>query len=369
MSNGRLTLLWTLWATALLSGADPAAGDVSGKWRFTIGNQPPTIVDVTDSAGVVSFTLLGVPFSGPNLTTLSAPASPPGLPCPSTAGGLLLAGQRHLRNTLLSTINPPTCSGVPVGAPLYADRCSCFDGNAADGDGCSAACQIEACFTCTGMPSVCTPSANGAACDDGRDCTGGETCSAGICGGGAALPNCTDISGTWLLHLSSPTLGESDTTAVYTQRNGYIEEAGGGVGEIDTATGDFSYWSPPFVGTPCVGPSVDGSVAADGMTLSAARNEPSALPSCIGELVSVTGTRCGNGTVDSGEACDDGDADNGDGCSAACALEPCWSCSGAPSVCAPADGGACDPDDACLTSGTCAAAPAAAGRRWSAPRA
>lgn len=366
MSNGRLRLVWTLCATVLSAGATSAAADVSGKWRFTIGNQPPTIVDVTDSAGVVSFTLLGVPFSGPSLTTLSSPPSPPGLPCPSYTRGFLLAGERHLRSTLTTTINPPTCSGAPVVGPLYGDRCACFDGNAADGDGCSAACQIEACFTCAGMPSVCTPSANGAACDDGRDCTGGETCSAGVCSGGAALPSCSDISGTWRLHVFSEEYAiDYDETAVFTQRDGYIEVTGGGVGEIDTATGAFSYYYPPvqpYISSPvCAGPSVVGSVAADGLTLTGGRSEPSELPSCLGALLDVTGTRCGNGTVDSGEACDDGDADNGDGCSAACALEPCWSCSGDPSVCAPANGGACDPADACLSGGTCSGGACAGG--------
>ena len=58
----------------------------------------------------------------------------------------------------------------------------CDDGNLADGDCCSATCQFE-----TGS------------CDDSLFCTTGETCSAGLCGGGSAVTGddgvpCTDDS-------------------------------------------------------------------------------------------------------------------------------------------------------------------------------
>jgi cysteine-rich repeat protein len=60
----------------------------------------------------------------------------------------------------------------------------CDDGNTFDGDGCSSQCTIESCFTCTGQPSRCSPSAAGTACDDHNACTVGETCDgAGGCGG------------------------------------------------------------------------------------------------------------------------------------------------------------------------------------------
>ncbi|MBI1816313.1 MAG: DUF4215 domain-containing protein [Deltaproteobacteria bacterium] len=56
----------------------------------------------------------------------------------------------------------------------------CDDGNTVDGDGCSATCQIETCYRCTGAPSACTPN-DGAACDDGLFCNGADTCSGGSC--------------------------------------------------------------------------------------------------------------------------------------------------------------------------------------------
>jgi cysteine-rich repeat protein len=42
---------------------------------------------------------------------------------------------------------------------------------------------------------------------------------------------------------------------------------------------------------------------------------------------------CGDGTITLPEACDDGGVLDGDGCSAACTVEPGWSCTGQPSAC------------------------------------
>jgi len=43
---------------------------------------------------------------------------------------------------------------------------------------------------------------------------------------------------------------------------------------------------------------------------------------------------CGNGVLDPGEQCDDRNIQSGDGCSSTCQIEPGWSCTGSPSVCA-----------------------------------
>ncbi len=63
---------------------------------------------------------------------------------------------------------------------------------------------------------------------------------------------------------------------------------------------------------------------------------------------------CGNGVVDAGESCDDGNGRNGDGCSGTCVLEPCWTCTGTPNVCVPADGVPCDDGLFCNGTDTCA---------------
>ncbi len=74
------------------------------------------------------------------------------------------------------------------GDGALAEGESCDDGNAVDGDGCSASCTIEDGFTCEGEPSVCTEQvaglecgdgvvASSEACDDGNT-TDGDGCSA-----------------------------------------------------------------------------------------------------------------------------------------------------------------------------------------------
>lgn len=60
----------------------------------------------------------------------------------------------------------------------------CDDNNLTSGDGCSAACRIEPCHTCTGAPSICTTLPLGTACGSSSDteCTNPDTCNAtGTC--------------------------------------------------------------------------------------------------------------------------------------------------------------------------------------------
>ena len=64
-----------------------------------------------------------------------------------------------LWDTRIAAFQFPTC-GAP--GPVCGDGTItppeiCDDGNADDGDGCSALCQVEPGFVCTGQPSVCTP--------------------------------------------------------------------------------------------------------------------------------------------------------------------------------------------------------------------
>jgi len=61
---------------------------------------------------------------------------------------------------------------------------------------------------------------------------------------------------------------------------------------------------------------------------------------------------CGDGVLDAGEECDDDNSASGDGCTR-CAIDLCYSCSGAPSLCAPDDLLPCDDGDACTASDHC----------------
>lgn len=81
--------------------------------------------------------------------------------------------------------------GHTAGIAIFDVRCgdgivdpgeACDDGNNASGDGCWTGCVIEGCWACAGSPSVCAP-ADGISCDDGNECTAGDTCAGGTCGG------------------------------------------------------------------------------------------------------------------------------------------------------------------------------------------
>jgi cysteine-rich repeat protein len=116
-------------------------------------------------------------------------------------------------------------------------RCECFDGNQSDGDGCDAECRVEPCFTCTPEPSVCTPSADASPCDDRKDCTTGETCSAGVCANGSTVDPCVDLTGNWRLldeNISTGDRLELDTS--FTQRNGVVLNATE-IGNVEPTTG------------------------------------------------------------------------------------------------------------------------------------
>lgn len=85
----------------------------------------------------------------------------------------------HVYAAPLLTVRRRTCGDATVDAGE-----TCDDGNRVAGDGCSALCDVEPCWTCDALPSVCTP-ADGVACDDGDPCTTGDVCAAGTC---AAAP-------------------------------------------------------------------------------------------------------------------------------------------------------------------------------------
>lgn len=237
---------------------------------------------------------------------------------------------------------PPTFSGF---TGIIAARCTCDDGNLADGDGCSSRCQVEPCWTCTGDPSTCSPSPDGSACEDGSVCTTQETCAGGTCGGGSVVSPCVDMTGPWLSNGSRGPANPYQLTSYVTQRGTDlivrdVSDVARVAGTIDPATGAFDVriartsQPPDSCGEgfdTLIGSATSLAYAASGTS----RRPRPAQPSICDSLVwTETGTRCGNNALDPGETCDDGNVISGDGCSASCAVETCWHCTGIPSTCA-----------------------------------
>jgi cysteine-rich repeat protein len=70
---------------------------------------------------------------------------------------------------------------------------TCDDANRSDGDGCSAGCIVETCWTCTGFPSICTVAAAGSSCpDDGNPCTDDACTGTGVCAHANNTAPCPD---------------------------------------------------------------------------------------------------------------------------------------------------------------------------------
>ncbi len=146
---------------------------------------------------------------------------------------------------------------------------ACDDGNEAAGDGCDAACAVEAGFSCQGAPSVCA-----IVCGDGvkggdEDCDDGNTTP-----GDGCAADCLTEPG----YACSGEIGQLSACAAV---------CGDGL----------------VVGSE----TCDDSNAKDGDGCSAA---------CQFEA------SCGNKVLEPGESCDDGNTTSGDKCSGACQVEP-----------------------------------------------
>jgi cysteine-rich repeat protein len=342
--------------------ATTAAADITGKWHISPLGIADRFVDIVQTGSALSITFTGssLPpetFAG-TITGNDFTVGDPTL-CVTLSGRTLPSG-----NTLDGQlVGVPPC--FPNGGKLEfaATRCTCFDGNSTDGDGCSAECEVEPCFTCAGDPSVCTPSADGAACDDGNICTTGETCSAGLCGNGSPVIPCVNLTGAWHLHevginfIGQPVVGDSNQTI--SQRGAdliFNPESPTYVGTIDPATGVFDTRTSSgciLFNSGAFDP-LTGTAAADGNSFVASGYLSfDANQSCEHDVdftVAATRSTCGNGIIETGETCDDNNQVAGDGCDADCQVETCYVCSGAPSVCGFAPNGtSCGPSDACTT--------------------
>ncbi len=290
----------TLVALAvLLAAATSTASDLTGKWRFEYGNTSAEFVDVIDVAGAIS------------LTVSSVPGIPGEIPYSGTLAGSTLA--------LTGTgCGPPSCSlnaTVLFGESYFdgrfqeefsvvrvlANRCECFDGNTADGDGCDATCRIEPCFTCAGIPSSCSPTADGGSCSDGSACTTADICTAGVCNGASVTP-CVDLSGLWDTTEVSEVGPISERVVRIEQRDTFVLFRDGAAGNprqfgtIIPATGVFSL-AEPQLPIFCSGTDpLSGSAALDGQTFEASGSRGSVTILCAPLSYALTGTRQCPGT-------------------------------------------------------------------------
>jgi cysteine-rich repeat protein len=198
--------------------------------------------------------------------------------------------------------NDPVCV---CGNGIIDPAEDCDDGNAVDGDCCSATCQFEP---------------EGSPCPDGEFCNGDETCD----GGGTCLAgtpvDCSDGVG-----CTDDSCDEADDVCVNDPNDLNCPDDGlfCNGDEFCDAVSDCS-----FTGDPCEA----GTICDD------------ATDTCE----PLEG--CGDGIIEPpGEECDDSNILDGDCCSALCQFEP----AGSPCP----DGAFCNGDETCNGAGTCEAVP------------
>jgi cysteine-rich repeat protein len=182
-------------------------------------------------------------------------------------------------------------NGIVCGDGDIATSEVCDDGNTDDGDGCSAACEFEKGWDCSGTKvTVCIEK-----CSDGL-VVGKEKCDDG---------NTTKGDGC------------SDTCTV---DNGYTCEG-----------------APSQCGTVCGDGILAGKEECDDQNASTADGCSDLCKvekgwTCVGQP-STCMTSCGDGILAGAEACDDHNFLPGDGCDDACLVEQFWTCTGEPSTC------------------------------------
>ncbi len=189
---------------------------------------------------------------------------------------------------------PPVCAPpVGCGNGVLEPGEACDDGNNMNGDGCTAACQIE----------------------DGNPCATNDECSSGVCDMNEAPPLCEPAG-----------------------------SCGNGVLDAPESCDDGNLTTGDGCSNLCL--LEDGEPCANNAQCE------STICDTVGSNTCELANRCGNGALEASEACDDGNAEAGDGCNAECLFElgngPCTDhaqCES--SICDTAGSNTCEPANSC----------------------
>jgi cysteine-rich repeat protein len=238
---------------------------------------------------------------------------------------------------------------------------TCDDGNGVPGDGCSAACGVEAGYVCAGAPSVCTPiCGDGIAvgdepCDDGDpDETDGCTslCVVGAPCTTAELPGADRLA---VDPLTGHCYAAFDDTATTFADAAQACLAGGGylatitsAGEAGVVDAILGAGQSPWIGAQDDANDTDAvfdwvtteawnfvrfaagepddsgeCVHVTGVTGEWADADCASTTSAVGALCEVAPVACGDSVIQAsqGEECDDANTTSGDGCSVTCQVD------------------------------------------------
>ena len=237
---------------------------------------------------------------------------------------------------------PPICAPpMGCGNGLLEAGEGCDDGNNMNGDGCTAACEIEDGNPCVAdgecasgvcdmneVPPICEPAGScgngvidaGESCDDGNLMTG-DGCSS-VCLLEDGEP-CTDNA--QCVSAICDSVDSNSCEPANTCGNGALE-AGEACDDGNASAGDGC--NPQCLLELGAGPCNNGAQCGSGVC-----NTMAAAPVC------AVPVGCGNGVLNDNEVCDDGNLLPGDGCSDSCTLKNEWRGGGGCTVSPDSDSG------------------------------
>jgi len=206
---------------------------------------------------------------------------------------------------------------------------ACDDGNAAPGDGCDAACQIEYGFVCDQAPSMCTALSDGEICERPFRLTPGEAIVTDLADANADLG-------------SSFSCGPDQPDHIYV-----VDVPSGGsvtvqVRSTESATVALATGCEAMHANECI---ENADIYDETARLTWDNTAPDTRPLYVRVasrrsarttvVASIKNAVCGDGIIDPIEGCDDANSMSGDGCSDTCQPESGYGCSSTPSICLP----------------------------------
>lgn len=191
----------------------------------------------------------------------------------------------------------------------------CDDGNPTGADGCSATCQVEPGWRCTGLPSSCERLCGNGAIDAGEQCDGvdlgGATCaSLGFVGGTLLCAQCSYDTSACI----APACGDGILSAGEECDDNNTNSGDGCNAACNVESGWECAGEPSLCRRLCGNGAIDAGEQCDGPNLGGAscvslgylRGSLACSPSCQFDTRSCVAPRCGDGilTPSAGEECD-----------------------------------------------------------------
>jgi cysteine-rich repeat protein len=232
------------------------------------------------------------------------------------------------------------------GDSQYGGYEQCDDGNATSGDGCSSLCQLEPHYACDYLGAPCTP----VVCGDGQQQSyvladgsyAYESCDDGNAASGDGCTAACNVESGWICEQAGapcrqPVCGDGKQDSWFVPGPGPDAGAGGG------SNGGTYYYEECDDGNSASSDGCTSTCTLEAGWICSQPGEACREPVCgdgFVDFIADSGGSNSGGTGSGGsgggfgggstsgsyEACDDGNTQPGDGCNSACSVEAGWNC-------------------------------------------